>query len=245
MASWGQDKEYKTANFIQSGDTLLYRVLYPKDFSENKQYPLIFFLHGAGERGNDNEKQLVHGSSLFTDEEVRNRFPVIVVFPQCPEEDYWSNVSIDRSKTPIELVFNYKKPPTNAMKSLMGLMDDVMEKQFVAKNQVYVMGLSMGGMGTFEVLYRKPSTFAAAIAICGGGWPQGASCFWDTPIWLFHGADDNVVHPQLSLDMASEILHYGGSPKMTLYDNTGHNSWDPAFADPSLLPWLFSKQRKQ
>ncbi len=240
-----QDNLYKEQLFIKDKDTLQYRIMYPKSFSEEKQYPIVLFLHGAGERGNDNKKQLVHGSSLFLSEKARDSFPAIVIFPQCPKTDYWSKVDVDRSKNPIGLNFKYEDGPTIAMSLVMDLMDQTVSNSYAKKDQVYVMGLSMGGMGTFEIIYRKPEMFAAAITICGGGNPASVTNYAKTlPLWVFHGAKDNVVDPQLSINMVSAILNEGGFPKFTLYDFANHNSWDPTFAEDNLLTWLFSKTKK-
>lgn len=240
-----QDKtNYKKEVFTQNNDTLLYRVMYPKNFSVKKQYPVVLFLHGAGERGNDNEKQLTHGSSLLSNSKNRRKFPAIVIFPQCPENEYWANVSIDRSIKPLDIVFQYEKEPTKPLRLVMLLLDDLLRKSFVKKDQIYLMGLSMGGMGTFELAYRRPNVFAAAIPICGGGNPKYAKEFaGNVPLWAFHGALDNVVNPNYTLEMVSAILKEGGTPKLTIYDDANHNSWDSAFAEPNLLPWLFSKKR--
>ncbi|PNW27505.1 carboxylesterase family protein [Formosa algae] len=238
------DEVFLKKTHIVNTDTLNYRMLLPKDFSENKTYPVVLFLHGAGERGDDNKKQLTNGSDLFLNETIRDSFPAIVLFPQCPENDYWAKLEADRSTTPITFNYKYKETPTKAMALVMDLMDDMLEKPFVKSNQIYVMGLSMGGMGTFEILYRKPEMFAAAIPICGGGNPESVVSYAKSiPLWTFHGAKDDVVDPNLSLEMMSAILKNGGFPKFTLYDFANHNSWDPAFAEPELLTWLFSKSK--
>ncbi|MEN3324977.1 alpha/beta hydrolase-fold protein [Mariniflexile soesokkakense] len=237
-------KLYNEAFFVKDKDTLRYRVLLPKDFSESKQYPVVLFLHGAGERGNDNTKQLAHGSKLFTDEMHRGAFPAIVVFPQCPQNDYWSNATIDRSTKPISLVYPLNTSPTKALNLVMLLMEDYLKKPFVNTEKVYIGGLSMGGMGTFEMLYRKPDTYAAAFAICGGGNPETVKDYANkTELWVFHGAKDDVVDPQLSISMVSAYLEAGGKPNFTLYADDNHNSWDSAFSEPELLTWLFSKSK--
>jgi predicted peptidase len=237
---------YEKKKLVQGKDTLLYRILYPENFSEDASYPLILFLHGAGERGDDNEKQLTHGSELFTNASHRKEFPAIVVFPQCPEDDYWANVDVNRSSYPVGLNFNYEKGPTKPLSLLMELLEQMRGKSYVAKDKVYVMGLSMGGMGTFELLSRKPDVFAAAVAICGGGDPDSVTEYAsEVPLWAFHGAKDNVVAPQQSITMVSALLKEGGLPRFTLYDDADHNSWDPAFAEPGLLPWLFSHSLKK
>ena len=232
---------YHSKQHITAKDTLQYRILYPEGFTEEQVYPVIFFLHGAGERGSDNEKQLAHGSKLFVQDSIRKNFPAIVVFPQCPKEDYWASVDVDRSNYPIALDFKYKEGPTKALSSVLSLLDLMLAQPYTKKDQVYIMGLSMGGMGTYEMMYRRPDTFAAAIAICGAGEANSATNYAKKiPVWAFHGSEDNVVNPQESLLMVSQLLQGGGLPQFTLYDHENHNSWDRAFAEPQLLPWLFS-----
>ncbi|MDO6760000.1 prolyl oligopeptidase family serine peptidase [Tamlana sp. 2_MG-2023] len=235
------DKSFDSKFFIHHSDTLNYRILMPKNFDASKQYPVVLMLHGAGERGSDNIAQLTHGSKLFTTKESRRHFQSIVIFPQCPKDSYWANVQIDRSSNPLVINFPSNTTPTKPMALVMALLDDMVLKSYVNKNQIYVGGLSMGGMGTFEILYRKPELFAAAIAICGAGNPENTKEYAkSTPLWVFHGANDNVIDPQESLNMVSGILKYGGKPNFTLYAKDNHNSWDSAFAEPELLSWLFS-----
>lgn len=239
------DLLFEKKEFIVKSDTLLYRIMYPENFSENNQYPLVLFLHGAGERGNDNNTQLTHGSSLFASPENRLNYPAIVVFPQCPKNDYWANLSADRTVKPISFKFQNGGEPTKSLKLVMLLLDELLTKPYAKKNQIYVMGLSMGGMGTFEILSRRPTTFAAAIPICGGANPNTTKKYaLNTELWIFHGAQDDVVNPQLSIEMVSSILAAGGTPNFTLFGKDNHNSWDSTFAEPNLLPWLFTRIKK-
>ena len=240
-----ENSQYQKEVFVQGENTLSYRILYPENFDEKSSYPVLLFLHGAGERGSDNEKQLTHGSVLFTKASHRKEFPAIVIFPQCPADDYWSNVKVDRNSNPIGLNFQYEKGPTKALELVMEMLTDISGKSYVDKNRIYLMGLSMGGMGTYELLSRKPDVFAAAVAICGAGMPESVAEYaTKVPLWAFHGAQDNVVDPQHSVTMVSALLRAGGFPNFTIYDTDGHNSWDSAFAEPELLPWLFSHEQK-
>lgn len=171
--------------FIQNQDTLLCRMMLPKDFDDSKTYPLVLFSHGAGERDNDNEKQLTQGSTLFSSEEARAQFTAIVVFPQCPKDDYWANAEVDRITKPITLKFSKHLKPTKSMVLAMKLLEDLTEKAYVDKNRIYVGGLSMGGKLTFEILYRKQNTFAVAIAICGAGNREFTSIYAKTQRYGF------------------------------------------------------------
>ncbi len=235
---------YEKHLYIKDQDTLRYRLLMPANFDASKQYPLILFLHGAGERGNDNEKQLVHGAKFFLREEVRENFQAIIVFPQCPQNSYWSNVDIkNTSEGKREFVFKSGGEPSKAMDLTQQLLKWMIAKFPVKKKQIYVGGLSMGGMGTFEIVRRNPELFAAAFPICGGGAPSGADHLKKVKWWVFHGAKDNVVPPENSAVMVEALREAKAFVKFTLYPEANHNSWDPAFAEPELLPWLFSVKR--
>eukprot|EP01035_Chromulina_nebulosa_P065799 gene65799-90028_t len=149
--------DYEKKWLINGTDTLPYRLLLPKNYDSSKKYPFILFLHGAGERGNDNASQLIHGGSLFLRDSIRDKYPAIIVFPQCPPNSYWSNVKIteDSSK---KRVFEFQAggDPTTAMSLAMELTKKMLADYPIKKDQVYVMGLSMGGMGTFEIVRRLP-----------------------------------------------------------------------------------------
>lgn len=248
ISAAAQDKNlYQKHWFIQNGDTLPFRVLLPKDYDAAKKYPVVFFLHGRGESGSDNEKQLTHGATLFLKDSIRHAFPAIVIFPQCSDKSYWSNVhTIAQGNQNGKRAFYFVPdgPPSTDMQLLLGLVDHVLAHYGVNKQQVYVMGLSMGGMGTFELVRRKPATFAAAVPICGGAHEATAKELRKTAWWIFHGAKDDVVLPQYSEVMAAALKKQKASVKFTLYPNANHNSWDPAFSEPSLLPWLFSQRLK-
>ncbi len=229
------------------GDTLRYRVLLPENYNPSQSYPLLVFLHGAGERGSDNQKQLTHGAQLFLQPANRNKYPAIIVFPQCAENDYWSNVQITVDDSTKKRVFNFQEAgePTRAMQQLLGWLPELENEYTISKGQRYIMGLSMGGMGTFELVRRKPAYFAAAIPICGGANPKTAKAIKETAFWMFHGVNDDVVPYHHSEDMfkALQEFYVRAEATLTLYSKTNHNSWDPAFAEPDLLPWLFSPKK--
>ena len=236
-------KQYEKHWYISKGDTMPYRVLLPEGYDASKKYPFIYFLHGSGERGTDNEKQLVHGAKLFLKEEVRKKFPAIVVFPQCPEDSYWSNVIRRDTGGYREYNFIPDGEPTIAMSLAQGLLKDLLKKYPVNKKQVYVGGLSMGGMGTFEIVRRNPKLFAAAFPICGGAAPATAPKLKRVHWWVFHGAKDNVVVISHSEKMVEALKRVNASVQFTVYPEANHNSWDAAFAEPELFPWLFSHKK--
>jgi len=237
--------KFEKGSFIDGKDSLSYRILFPEHFDPKQKYPVLFFLHGRGESGSDNEKQLTHGAQLFLREDIRQKFPAIIIFPQCTEDSYWANVNIVPDSTG-KRNFNFIKggKPTKAMKALLGMIDNMLDKPYINHEKVYVAGLSMGGMGTYEVLRRKRKTFAAAFAICGGDNLANVNKYKKVPIWIFQGGKDDVVNPVYSTDIANQLKVIGKEVRFTLYPDANHNSWDSAFAEADLLPWLFSKELK-
>lgn len=242
---FSQTSLFQTAMYTIESDSLPYRILYPDNFNPEQRYPLILFLHGMGERGNDNQLQLMHGGKLFSASETRSQYPAIVVFPQCSVESFWADANFQKDDSKREtLVFDPFNEPTIAMKLLLDLVDQLVVKQFVDPSAIYVGGLSMGGMGTFELLHRRPNVFAAAFPICGGGNTSSVDNYAPkVKIWAFHGAKDDVVPPALTIQMVDAINKAGGDAKLTIYPEANHGVWDNVFAEPELLKWLFSVRK--
>lgn len=228
-----------------NSDSMPYRIMFPRNFDPLLKYPLILFLHGAGERGNNNESQLVHGARFFASDTNRQNYPSIVLFPQCPADSYWANVSFSYDPAgKRSFSFNPAGEPTLPLQLVMQLLDSLLKESWVDTERIYLGGLSMGGMGTFELLYRKPDIFAAAFPICGGGNPDLINeKVKSVEVWAFHGQDDPVVVPELSERMIDALLLTGAKARLTKYPGVGHNAWDFVFLEPDLLPWLFSVRR--
>jgi predicted peptidase len=228
-------------------DTLAYRILYPQNYDTTKQYPLIVFLHGAGNRGKDNQKQLVNGGSLFLKDATRKQFPAIVIFPQCTLNDFWARTRIVNTitdSTPFKFEYLVDVPMNKGLNMVSLLLDSLAAIKTVNNTQIYVGGLSMGGMGTFELLWRKPGFFAAAFPIAGGGNPSKVAIYGKGfPIWIFHGDTDPVVDVNDSRTMVDALRAADANVKYTEYKGVRHESWNKAFAEPQLLPWLFSQKR--
>jgi predicted peptidase len=235
---------YKKKIFIRRGDTLRYRILYPENYKKEKAYPLVVFLHGAGDRGNDNERQLVNGASLFLRDSLRKQFPAIVVFPQCPPDSFWNGFTVRMDTATAEewnrsLNASRLSTPERLVKLLM---DSLVKNKIADEKRVYLGGLSLGGFGTYDLVSHYPNYFAAAFPICGQAnvklYPERAA---KVPVWIFHGALDNVIDPQPDRNLIKALHNVGAkNAKYTEYPNVGHNSYVNAFAEPGLLPWLFS-----
>lgn len=216
------------------GDTLNYRQLV-SDYDPVSKYPLVIFLHGSGERGDDNESQLKWGVMNFASDQIMKMHRPIVIAPQCPKNMTWGNFS-DKNMSLEQL-------PTEPMKLLIELINQTILKFPVDTNRIYITGLSMGGFGTFDAISRYPNLFAAAVPVCGGGDVTKAQVFSHIPIWIFHGAMDGTVNPALSRNMVEALTKAGAHPGFTQYPETGHFSWIAAYSDTMMMEWLF-KQRK-
>lgn len=228
--------------FTYKKTVLRYKTIYPENFNPGQRYPVFLFLHGAGERGYDNEAQMTHVRQWFI-KDAKNIFPGFVVVPQCPEKGFWSHRNSEHSYPPGPWIFDYTARKSPELNAALALLDKVIKKNGDTKS-IYVGGLSMGGMGTFEAVYREPGRFAAAIAICGGG----DGVHYDkrvtkTAFWVFHGATDPVVDVKYSQDMVAKLKELGADIKYTEYPGVNHSSWDKAFEEPDLLNWMLSKHR--
>ena len=219
------------------GGTLGYRLLSPKMIEPGKKYPLVLFLHGAGERGTDNARQLTHGAPAFAKPEAREKFPCFVLAPQCPPDQTWSVVKDWVGPNP------FSEEPTEPMRLVLGALDAVLKELPVDANRLYVTGLSMGGYGTWDLLTRAPGRWAAAVPVCGGGDASRIAVARGVPVWAFHGASDPVVPVVRTQELIAALTAAGGHPMFSEYPYVKHDSWGNAYNEPELLPWLFAQQR--
>jgi predicted peptidase len=239
-ASTAADEPFTSLTFTgPDGTTLAYRLLSPETQEPGKRYPLVVFLHGAGERGSDNLKQLKHGAGTFAKGENRKSFPCFVLAPQCPDGKRWCEVDWGDPKphqTPAK--------PSVPMGLLLALLDQFRQRPSVDQARLYVTGLSMGGFGTWDLLTRRPGLFAAGAPICGGGDVTAAPALAKLPLWVFHGADDTVVKTVRSRLMVDALKGAGSTlVKYSEYPGVGHDAWSPAFKEAEFLPWLFAQRR--
>lgn len=229
---------FEAGRYVEGNDTLPYRLYRSvKAESTTEAVPLVVFLHGAGERGNDNVEQLRHCIRFFLEDSVTTQYPFLLLVPQCPMEQRWVNTDWTLPEHQME------EAPTAQMKAVFSLIDCLNGCGVTDANRVYVCGISMGGFGVWDALQRRPETFAAAIAICGGGDPAYAEGMKDTPVYIFHGKKDKLVKPMRSEQMYKALRAVGNKKAVFVsYPEAGHLCWDKAFSTPGLFKWLFSNQ---
>ncbi len=241
--TFSQQNTFQKRLFIEKGDTLNYQISFPNNYNNSTDYPLVVFLHGAGERGSNNEAQLIHGSALFNHPENRLNYPAIVIFPQCPIDSYW--VRIKKNETSeSKFDFGRNEQITEPLHLVERLIKDIIQKEEVDRKRIYVLGLSMGGMGTLDLICRNPKLFAAAVPICGGVEISRIKNVKKLPIRLYHGAKDDIVPPTWSRNIYSGLKRLGSTKVEYIeFENANHNSWDPAFNSADFLSWIFNNKR--
>lgn len=203
------------------GAQRIYNVYVPKEYTPDKQWPLVLALHGVGERGDDGLLQTEVGIGRAIRRHA-DWFPCIVVMPQCPPKMFWDKAagSIGESLTDVRKAYN------------------------IDPNRIYLTGLSMGGFGTWMYGAMHPDIFAALVPICGGGNPEDADKLAKMPIWAFHGKKDPVVAPEKTKQMVDAVKNAGGDIRHTEFPDVGHNAWDPAYDDPDTMKWLLRQKKK-
>jgi len=243
LSVYAQDG-YSKESFISSkGDTLLYRLLKPESPKSGKKYPLVVFLHGAGERGSDNEAQLVHGSGMFLNPANREKYPAYVIFPQCPKDAFGAYPAWLKSYQPADVPTNPSETPEIA--AVKELIDKYIASGNVDTKRVYVMGISMGGMGTYDITIRYPELFAAAIPICGTVAPSRLVSAKNVKFRIFHGDADPTVTVEGSRAAYRALKSYGADVEYIEIPGCGHNSWNPAFCRDDFLEWLFKQKKRK
>ncbi len=228
-----------------SGQTHRYRLLMPDGFDPagDQVYPLVLLLHGAGERGDDNEAQLVHGAAEFAHEDRQREYPCFVLAPQVPQGKRW--VEIDWNLPSGSGQFT--ETPTPSMVGALAAVQHWLDSSRVDPDRVYVTGISMGGYGTWYAAAQSRDLFAAAVPICGGGDPDWAKRYRGLPIWNFHGDADSAVPVVRSREIIAALQDAGQEPAAiyTEYPGAGHLIWADTYARDDLFQWLFSQRRSQ
>jgi len=231
-----QTREFTCRMYVTSiGQKLPYKVLYPENFNPAEKYPLILFLHGAGERGTDGQLQTVHGNDLFAGPQTAG---AIVLAPQCPEEDSWI-LKVKWSSWPEEA------PISGSLMGVKELLDAMISLGFVDEEAVYCTGLSMGGMGTFDLVMRYPDLFAAVQPICGGVNLERIKAYkGNTAFRIFHGMVDDTVPLSGSVNAYEALKAAGKDATLVTYERVNHNSWDYAFKEEDFISWFFLHRKK-
>ncbi|MBN2450832.1 MAG: dienelactone hydrolase family protein [Lentisphaeria bacterium] len=191
----------------------------PEGYADDpgRRWPLVLFLHGAGERGTDIARVRVHGPPKLRAQ--GNPFPFLLLSPQCPQGTWWSTLELG------------------------ALLDEIMASHRVDPDRVYCTGLSMGGFGTWALACEFPDRFAALAPICGGGDPRDAERIAHIPVWVFHGGKDGVVPLSASEEMVAALRALGKAPGLTVYPEAGHDSWTATYDDPAFYGWLLANRR--
>jgi predicted peptidase len=224
-----------------AGNRYKYQVFVPASWSKAARWPVVLFLHGAGERGEDGLLQTEVGIGRAIRRSV-DRFPCVVVLPQCRKNRWWTEPEME----------------SVALKALQASV-----KEFNGDGaRIYLTGISMGGYGTWSITRNHPGKFAALAVICGGikpppsiridsakitgtegdAYAETASKVGSTPVWVFHGDADPAVPVEESRRMVEAIKAAGGNVKYTEYPGVGHNSWDAAYGDRELISWLLAQK---
>ncbi len=204
--------------------SLRYLLYLPPDYETGGPWPIVLFLHGMGERGDDLDLIKKHGIPKIVEE---REHPFIAVSPQCPVESQW----------------------TMEVDTLRALLRDVVNMYAVDRSRIYLTGLSMGGFGAWHLAEAHPHLFAAMIPICGGarpgiGFPDRIKVLKDLPIWVFHGAQDDVVPLKNSQELVDVLVQHGGNVQFTIYPDAGHDAWTRTYANPEVFTWLLAQKRR-
>lgn len=200
-------------------ETIKYVIKYPKDYKEGEKYPVIFFIHGAGTRG-DNINALKE-SFYFKYTDNHSHFPFISIAPQC-----WADTWFD------------------LYEELKRFIVRMCEEDYVDKSRVYLMGSSMGGYTTWQLGMSMPEMFAAIVPICGGGMYWNAGRLKNVPVWAFHGAKDETVKVEESIKMTEAVNKWGGSAKLTIYPDNNHDAWSDTYSNPAVFEWMLSNKNQ-
>ena len=229
-----QPPPFKKFIHTHKKDSLPYGLLEPLKPVKGEKYPLVIFLHGASERGTDNEKNIKHIQLLFN-YNTFNKYPCYVLAPQCPKGEVWTTMMNGKS---------YSATPTRPMEMLIQVLDKISAQYPIDLTRVYVTGVSMGGFGTWDLLARFPHRFAAGVPVCGGGDVKTIEKIKHIPVWAFHGAEDETVPAEFSRKMIDALHEAGALPGYTEFPGVGHSSWHHAYKEPQLMPWLWKQKIK-
>jgi predicted peptidase len=226
---------------VAEGLTYAYRLLTPPTGSKQPEegWPLVVFLHGAGERGDDNKAQLAYLPERMAAEECRARFPCYLLALQCPAEERWTSANWSAPE-PGPMA----EEPDPSLRAVMLAIERLVREEPVDLRRIYLTGLSMGGFGTWELAARKPEWFAAVAPICGGGDPERAAAYKGLPIWAWHDEADPAVPVERTRIMVEAAEDAGAIVSYSETTGYGHASWRPAYEPDNLPAWMFGQRRE-
>ncbi len=237
-------QRFEKQEFTSStGNKMGYQILKPNEIKPGKKYPLVLFMHGAGERGSDNEAQMVHGSRMFSNPVNMDRYPSFVLFPQCPADLYWTF-----EKRPDKISaekFEANPALASPLATVKELLDWHLQNFPIDKNRIYVIGLSMGGMASFDLACRYPELFAAAVPICGGiNTERLSNAAGKVSFRIFHGDADPVVPVDFSRNAYMALKKLNAKVEYIEFPAAGHDSWTPAFNRDDFMKWIYSQKKR-
>lgn len=238
MENWKTLFEKRTFTVPGIPEILRYCLYVPETGGQGK--PVVLFLHGAGERGNDGEKPLNVGfCGHYFERGYRETYPAVIVAPQCPDGKRWVETDWDKGSYDADTVGE-----SDTLKLVDLLLDALKEELNYDETRVYVTGISMGGYGTWNILTHHPDRFAAALPICGGADPTKTDRFGKIPIRTYHADDDWVVPPVSTRETVEALQAVHADVTYIEYHNgLGHGCWDAAYGDPESIRWLFSQHK--
>jgi predicted peptidase len=222
----------------QNNDTLNYRFREPKNLKKKCKYPILFFMHGAGGRGSNNNDQLLdaEGFRAFSNQNIFSKHSSYILAPQVPIDKKWVDVEWNTLKHDMPKI-------SKTMDMAFKLLDEVIDTNQIDINRVYVLGVSMGGFGVWDALQRRPYFFAAAVPICGGGDVSKSKLISHVPIWAWHGDKDDTIHVDRSRNMYQTIKKYAGNIKYSEIKDRGHDVWIDVWNSKDLWSWLYRQRR--
>ncbi len=244
---------YQSSN----GLSMPYRLFSPQN-SNNEKVPLLVFLHGRGDRGTDNSVEIYKGAKIITRPnsilypEMQEKYPCYILVPQCSDKtknEEWAKWEGNTPETPFKGLgkdgsYSMSENPSESGQAALELIDKTIKENQIDPDRVYLIGLSMGGFGTWEFTSRRPDLFAAAVPMAGFSDPNQVETISHIPFWIFHGESDESNPVEGSRNMYRLLSEAGANVKYTEYEGTGHgDSFKRAFEEPMLLDWLFAKTR--
>ncbi len=226
-------KRFQARTFRAPDGELNYRLFIPEPARIGTNLPLVLFLHGAAGSGDDNRRQFNGGNEVpplaLTDGPAQAQFPSFVLVPQCPRSETWSSSG---------------REPARLVRMTLAALGSLKSEFHLDPERLYVVGVSMGGVGVWDVVAKMPTRFAAAVPICSAGDVATAGRLTALPIWCFHGSADPLINVDHARRMIAAIRKAGGQPRYTEYPGVGHDSYRNAFKEPELLSWLFAQRMR-